>query len=340
MSTMPRFPRKLIPRPLRTFIYRVLQFLEIFVAHLKDSVRYSKHTLTAHRSIERHRSDIVSEYHSLEKGLSLEGRRKLFGQAVVADLVNDLNDWDRQNRGTELQVQAARAVLSEYKDYVGEEVVRGFLGTGFESLGDLDSAAAGQPGGSREINSSELLKLALGDFPSLLVARRSVRSFSDDPVQPSDLEMAVRMAQQSPSTCNRQTARVYWTMDSDLISELLTMQNGNRGFGHKVKCLVIVASELQAYSGPGDRRQAEIDGGLFAMSLMYSLSYLGLGSCALNWAVAPWKERAFRRLRVIPESNQVLMFLAVGHLPEKLRVPVSARHETERVIFKMPRESN
>ncbi len=73
-------------------------------------------------------------------------------------------------------------------------------------------------------------------FAQLALARRSVRDFADAPVPNDALREAVRLAQLSPSACNRQPCRVYAVTESARMAELLEYQNGNRGFGTASRC--------------------------------------------------------------------------------------------------------
>ena len=166
----------------------------------------------------------------------------------------------------------------------------------------------------------------------MVQARRSVRNYSPDPVSLSVIEEAVSLAQQSPSVCNRQGARVWWVLRREKIDEILTLQNGNRGFGHLAQALLIVTCELSVFEGSNERNQVFIDGGLFAMSLLYSLSHNGLGACPLNWCVDSNRDKDLHKLTNIPDAHQVVMLISVGHVPEEFSVAVSQRHDLKYIL--------
>jgi nitroreductase len=162
--------------------------------------------------------------------------------------------------------------------------------------------------------------------------RYSIRQFAPDDVDMCLIEKAVVMAQKTPSVCNRQSAKVYVFSQQEDKQKVLSYQNGNRGFGDQASKVLIVTSDLQHFMSVGERNQCWIDGGMFSMSLVYALHSLGLGTCCLNWSVESQVDQALREAVGIPESEAVMMMLAVGHLPDKLKVAQSPRKNIKDVM--------
>ena len=96
--------------------------------------------------------------------------------------------------------------------------------------------------------------------------------------------------------------------------------------------MFIVTSDLQAFCNPGERFQCWIDGGMFAMSLLYAAHSLRLGACALNWSQTCERDIAMRTAVGIPDNEVVVMMMAVGHLPSQFSVAQSARKELSEVV--------
>ena len=65
------------------------------------------------------------------------------------------------------------------------------------------------------------------------------------------------------------------------------------------------------------------------MSLIYSLQYLGLATCALNANLSINKDCLIRDLLHIPESHNLIMFIAVGEYEDDFKVPKSTRDDVE-----------
>jgi nitroreductase len=83
----------------------------------------------------------------------------------------------------------------------------------------------------------------------------------------------------------------------------------------------------QAWKVYGERNQAWIDGGMFAMSFVLALHSLGLGTCCLNWSVEQKTDIALRAEAAIPDSEVIIMLLAIGHIPPELNVAASVRQK-------------
>jgi nitroreductase len=71
---------------------------------------------------------------------------------------------------------------------------------------------------------------------------------------------------------------------------------------------------------------------MFAMSLLLALHSLGLGACPLNWSMEKGPDMALRRTAKIHDEDAVIMLIAVGHLPEVLRVAQSPRKNLDEVV--------
>ena len=56
-----------------------------------------------------------------------------------------------------------------------------------------------------------------------------------------------------------------------------------------------------------ERNQGWIDGGMFAMSLIYAFHALGIGTCCLNWAVDSRTDRTLRSVVSMPDHEAVIM---------------------------------
>ena len=305
--------------------WRFFAIPSLIIGYCNDCFRYGSHSATfSYKGQERLIGRIVRYYHSLEKGLSLKDSKTVFGKQVALRLVSLLSRADELGMKDDVQVRAAKAVLKHYGKHIGQNAV--------EEMPELnrlisDSSVSVSEGGVLEITGDELLRYSKGNFESLICARRSVRYFDEKSVDINIILKAIAMAQQSPSVCNRQPGRVYYTTDADKIAAALQLQDGNRGFGHYVKALIVVASDLSVFGGPNERNQVFIDGGLFAMTLMYSLTYLGLATCSLNWMATARNDRQLRNLCGIKSSHTVIMLIAAGYPPVSANVAKSCRRE-------------
>ncbi|MFN0195026.1 MAG: nitroreductase family protein [Aestuariivirga sp.] len=180
-------------------------------------------------------------------------------------------------------------------------------------------------GGAEAVFADTVRSVAKFDFLAFAETRHSIRQYASEPVPMPAIERAVRVAQQTPSSCNRQTCRVWVWTNPDDVRSVLALQIGNRGFGDQLGGLAIITSDLSHWQTSSERYQAWIDGGLFAMSFTYGLHAEGLGTVLLNWSVSRHQDRALRNLIGLPDSEQVITMVGFGVIPENLTVPVSQR---------------
>lgn len=272
------------------------------------------------------RAFLTMKYHTFEKGLALPDPRPGFGRDRLDQLLAVLVPYE-QRFGCDGVVAACINALSAYQAFNAENGIRDAdldtLLDGYRAR--YPALAAMTEGGTRVVTRRDIEGAAAIDFERFVFNRHSIRNFTAEPVDPALITAAVRLAQRSPSVCNRQAGRVHVYSDAARIRELLHYQSGNRGFGHTVPTLCVITADLQVFASAGERFQGWIDGGLFAMTLIYGLHAQGLGSCCLNWSVTMDIDKPMRKAAGIPDNELVIMMLAVGHLPETLHVAQSPR---------------
>ncbi|MGP9724416.1 nitroreductase family protein [Corynebacterium sp. AOP40-9SA-29] len=169
-----------------------------------------------------------------------------------------------------------------------------------------------------------------GDLLELLRSRSSVRNFDPQrPVDESIVHEAVAAAGGAPSVCNRQPWRVQFFSTREDIDRVLRHQNGNRGFGHTVPLLAVVAVDLRAFGGAGERNQAWVDGGIFLDELMLAFHCLGVSSCALNLSIRSGESRALREEIGADEGLEFISMAAFGYPAEGARHTRSTNRPVE-----------
>lgn len=288
--------------------------------------------------IENRLAYVTMLYHSLEKGLSLPRPKPGFGSAKAVDLVEHLEFLIEMGQAGDIRVSAACRVLKAWSNWNIQNGNSGFnLETRINRLGDAITTSVqtlqnSRTGGVTTVKKAELENRARGDFEDLANSRHSIRCFSTDPVDLRLIRRAVRLAQTSPSLCNRQSCHVH-VFENDVIGrKILELQGGNAGFGDSVNKILIVTSELGCFLSVGERNQCWIEGGMFSMTLVHALHWLGLGSCCLNWAKESAEDMTLHALVPIPDDESVVMVIVVGNLPAELQVTHSPRRNLDDVL--------
>ena len=73
---------------------------------------------------------------------------------------------------------------------------------------------------------------------------------------------------------------------------------------------------------------------MFAMSLIYALHSLGLGSCPLNTSYIYNDDKKLRQVAEIEQNEIPIVTISVGYLKEIYKVAVSPRNKAEeKAIF-------
>lgn len=310
---------------------RVRNFALLMRNHAYDARRYFASAASNARPMDddQLRARLFQKAHSIEKGLSLPDVRGGFGAAALTELRQLIAEYDRRGLdGTDPSYAMARFAIAAYVAFHathGLEIP--------EKLSFVRGLAADMPdvarGGVEDVDGATMRARARRDFAELVAARRSTRIFADTPVEPESIRAAMRLALRSPSVCNRQSGRATLVTDRALLDRILPVQGGNRGFTDAIPAVLVVTAYLGVFRGARERNQCWIDGGLFAMSLLYALTYVGLGTCPLNWSADAQKDKKLRAIMDIPDNEVVIMMIAVGNLPEQYRVAVSPRRTLE-----------
>jgi nitroreductase len=317
MSTTNEGLRRVTAARLRLNLRHMQDHVQIWRETIADGrrhIRYSAATdgrsaLSAEtRQIE---AQITKDYHRIEKGLALRSPRPRFGTDPAARLRRDVPRYKRlPDHDSTVAAHALSALegLQRWHDH-GEH----------SEGGPTKTPHAWSPPDAAEVE----------DF---FRSRVSVRDFADAPLDPAVVRRAADLALFSPSVCNRQAWGVWSFHDPDAIARLAALQNGNAGFRDQIPCLLIVAVDTQLFAGAGERNQRWIDGGLYAMSLVWALHAYGAVSCMLNWSVDHVQTRRLREAAGIPDHMDVITMIAAGHAREGLRVARSPRRKVDEVL--------
>lgn len=273
-------------------------------------------------------SKVIQEYHRLEKAISNPSFVKGRGRAAADSLVAALN-YSLSNSFFDKQYDVAICVLSKYLDLQdsSEEWVK-YLRNDVAKFTKHSKFFAN--GGVKKICSPKQRGTDCWNFEDLAINRSSIRIFSHECVNYNDIRRAAEVAQKTPSVCNRQGWRLFVAFDVDLIRLFRSVHKGfSNASDQPLNCLLVVTFSKASFRYPKERNQGYIDASLYAMSLIYALTDIGLATCPLNANLTFHNEDRLRKAFHIDNSYGIVMFIAVGHfLPENI-VPVSYRYSAD-----------
>jgi nitroreductase len=333
-----------VRRPWVHLLLRRSLSTKVFSAFVHDRNRFAAHS-AACRLLQGKRGTKLNEeqlsaimtvdYHRLEKALSLPDPKPGFGKDAAKRLCSNVELYISLFGYKDI-CELCVTALEHHHEFnqaqgEGSEDVAKWIEAIRESHERKD-VVDGISRGTFQTSRAKIQAEGQIDLSGFFRSRHSIRNYTDQPVAQDDICRAILLAVRSPSVCNRQSARAYVVQGKEDCQAVLALQNGNRGFGHTLQTILIITSDLQCFASVEERNQCWIDGGLFSMSLIYALHSQGLGTCCLNWCATTENDRRLHLLANIPESEAIIMMVAVGHIAENINVARSARRPIQQIM--------
>ena len=267
--------------------------------------------------------------HALEKGMGMAKVKPGYGEKKAKRLMVLLPQLLTEQGETYLEKECI-SVLEAYLRHRRE------MGSGLKEMEQayqklVNHRSSRLPAGCMEIPRAELLKGMEVDFQTLIKTRHSVRKFADDRIQLEEMERAIQMAIQSPSACNRQPWKVYYSLDREKNRRVAELIPGNQGFREDIPYYAVITVDRRLFGG-NEIFQWYVNGGIFAAYLMLALHTEGIGSCSFQWPDFYSTEKALKRLAGIPKSEVVIMALGYGKYPEQARCIAASRKGSQDVL--------
>ncbi|WP_079435679.1 nitroreductase family protein [Zoogloea sp. LCSB751] len=311
---------------------RLLKAANGFLYHFS---RYCRHSnwMDSASDVERRNYQAVKIYHSLEKSLSFSNRNPSSGWAnaqALMRLVSAASNAKRFGFHDKAGLHVLQQFISESES--GRPEIASTLKDQIEKLPARPSSSDGIAGGVKQLTDAEMRRGTLDSPEEFFLSRFTLREFKPQVVSDDIVQRAVSLTMKTPSVCNRQAWHIYHTSDPSVRDAVLTLQSGNRGFGDKIPNIFIVTADLKAFMQGEEHYQHWIDGGMLAMSLVYSLHSLGVASCCLNWSQTPARDKRLREIVNIRDSHSIIMMIGAGWPSDNNTVCVSPRRPVSEVF--------
>ncbi len=281
---------------------------------------------------------ISKRAHVLEKGLAMPEMRPGFGQANLMALIDDIEKGLGSAEKDSCLLREAVAAVAEYRTAHerARHALEQALAAKIEGLLARYSAA---PSEQPEMTRQQYFAHVGAPFDVFSASRHSFRQF-EGAVEVEQIRRAVALANQAPSACNRQPWKVHLVTDRENVQRCLALQNGNRGFGHRVDKLLVLTVDQRTVWLP-ERRDLYTNGGIYLMNLCYALHFYQVAHCILNWS-APYQpanprepfpdDLKLRGLLGISEPEVVIAMVACGGVPEVFRLTQSPRLPVDQTL--------
>lgn len=312
--------------------------IDMFRNYIADFRLYKRYSIVFKiENFKKKEADLILNYHGLEKGLLFKEMKSGFGKDKVVNLHKILNDKDVIRNVHNSQVKVGYQVMCRYYE---NHLAQNFDVSDFYTIEqyenyksilntNYDVKFSGIYSWDREL----FYKDVESNFRLFASSRKSVRDFTGEIIPIDLIEKVIKLANTSPSVCNRQASNVYVIQSKDLIDKVLEVQAGFSGYSHNVKQILILTNDRQFYYSIGERNQLYIDGGIYLMNLLYSLHYYKIANCPANWGKSIDEEASLFKIIDLPESEKIICLIPIGIAPESFNTTLSQRRDHSENLF-------
>lgn len=267
---------------------------------------------------------IIRLYHTLEKGLTYENYRPGFGKQNVSDLISSLEQYASKY---DISKDFYETALSVLQSYVKKNQEYGLIDEALESRIKKLPGIANHNGGAISFTPLTEEKVQQLGFKDFAENRHSIRHFSNETVDINRVLFALKIAQNTPSACNRQGWKTIIIENKNTMKTVLDNQNGNRGFGNEFDKLLLVVGDLRLFQKKREINQVFVDGGMYAMNLLNALHYEHIASIPLSAALTIMQEENIRKALSLDDAEVPILFIGIGNYPSNCVTTASKRHE-------------
>lgn len=156
----------------------------------------------------------------------------------------------------------------------------------------------------------------------IIKSRRSIRSFTSQTIDCQILEKIIGVTAWAPSSCNKQTVKVFATISSDLAHKCLNTCKGGTCFSDSVPCFLSFTADLRSYVMPEEAWLPQIDTSLAAQNSCLAAHTLGLSLCLLTWCQHNEQEdQELRTLLSIPNHHRIVFNAVLGYPSVAVETP-------------------
>lgn len=277
------------------------------------------------KDIFKKQAELQIRIHALEKGMSIGHVRVGFGKEKAFSIIEDLEDLLKKGGSKPFVVESV-AVLQRYIEFngnMGADMVD--VETALNRLCSLYNIKINDVGGIYNLNLKDTSNKIQCSFDLFSQSRFSIRDFGDSPLDIEKVCAALKLCERTPSACNRQSWRIHVYTKNNLVAKMFELQGGSKGFNKQMQCAILVCGDLRNY-GFYEQNLPFVDGGLYAMNLLYSLHYYGLATIPLTMG---HKWRIIKKIKqemCLPSHEVPVLLIGVGTFKDDYKVAVSHRY--------------
>lgn len=160
------------------------------------------------------------------------------------------------------------------------------------------------------------------NFLEIAKSRYSVRSYTEQKVEPDKLEKILQAAHVAPTAANLQPIKLIVVQSDEGLAKIGKAAN----IYHAPLAVIVCSSHSKAWTRPFDNKQTvDIDASILTDHMMLEATELGLGSVWICYFKADIIKSEFK----LPDDLEPINILAIGYANEEPADP--ERHKTQRI---------
>lgn len=321
----------------RDILNRLINFRLLLTNFSQDiKLFYTHSTVFKIDTFKKTESQIILDYHSLEKGMLFKNPKADFAKQRIINLHINLKKKIIIDNVEKSQIKVGYQLMCEYYELnqkLSRDISEYFTEREYEFYKKiLLNSYSSNFKGVLEYSRNQFYELNNRNFEDFSYSRKSIRSFTGEKIEVSLIKKAIQLASNAPSVCNRQSSKVYLLENKKIIDEVLKIQGGFSGYSEEVSQLLILTTNRNYFYTIGERNQMFIDGGIFLMNLLYSLHFYKIANCPANWGKLIHEEKALNKYINLPESEKIICMIPIGKAEENFRVTLSHRRELDEIF--------
>jgi nitroreductase len=162
------------------------------------------------------------------------------------------------------------------------------------------------------------------DVMKAIKGRRSIRQFTDKPIEKDDLEMLLEAARWAPSGGNRQKWRFVVVTSP---SQRALVKKFAPGIADMPAAFIVVCAEMQPDTKGWEQRVYLADCAIAAQNIMLAAYEMGIGTCV----ALSYDKSAIGEILELPDNVEPILVVTLGYPAEAPQPP--PRHELSKMVF-------
>lgn len=301
-----------------------ISMIALYLRDIRYAMKYSLFNQDEAKG-QKLRALLLISIHGIEKGLSFEKKKENWGKQKVLRLVYLIEQYHKEFGEDEIFKMGINA-LNAYKNDENSCSEAKIVSKIDKLLNTVDTNCYVKDMiGVKQVTKPNL-NIGYDDLLVFMKSRSSVRYYSKNPITEEEINKAIVMAQQTPTACNRQSCRVYVIKDTVHKKQLIDSQHGDQGWCLGADIVFVVTANQSYFNATYERYQMYIDGGLYAMNLVYGLHVQGIATCYKMYNKGKKEDDMTRKICGISASEVPIILILAGHYKEEcINTPLSHR---------------